>query len=90
VVALLTVLVVVLAALVLLAALGRASAEPWSDEDYRRRARAGGSGVLAASMRVLGEQLDSGARGAAEHRESERRGTDEAPDPGGEGPSPPE
>jgi hypothetical protein len=69
----------------LLAVLVRAGSKPWSDEDYRRRARTRGSGVLAAAMKVLGEQLDSGARAAAEHRESERRGTDETPDPGGEG-----
>lgn len=77
-------------ALVALAALGRAATRPWSDEDYRRRGRTGGGDALAAAMKVLGEQLDSGARGAAEHRESERRGVDVAPDPGGEGPAPPD
>jgi len=75
--ALLALLVVVaIASLAGLATLARRSdpGREWSEEELERRGAAKGSGLLATSMRVLGEQLDSGAHGAAEEREAEREG----------------
>lgn len=78
------------AALLGLAALARRS-DPrveWTDDELERRRNSRGTGLLAASMRVLGEELDSGARGAAEEREALERG--ERPDttPAGDPPTP--
>ncbi len=46
----------------------------WSDEEYERRRGARGSGLLAASMKVLGEELGPGGKRAAEEREAFEEG----------------
>jgi hypothetical protein len=60
-----------------LLALGRLAGAPreWSDAEYERRRRAHGSGVLAASMRTLAEEIDPGGKRAAEERAALERGT---------------
>ena len=59
-----------------LAGLARLAARPreWDDEEYQRRRRARGSGVLATSMKVLGEEIDPGGKRAAEERAALERG----------------
>lgn len=59
-----------------LAGLARLAARPrdWDDAEYERRRRARGSGVLAASMKVLGEEIDPGGKRAAEERAALERG----------------
>lgn len=76
-------------AVVALARLARRSdpGHEWSDEEAERRRSTPGSGLLATSMRVLGEELDAGARRAAEEREALERG--ERPERGDSG-EPPE
>jgi hypothetical protein len=75
-----------------LLALGRLAAAPreWSDEEYERRRRAHGSGVLAATMKTLAEEIDPGGKRAAEERAALERGAyqDEqrAGEPPGTGP----
>lgn len=58
------------------AGLARLVARPreWDDEEYERRRRTRGSGVLATSMKVLGEELEPGGKRAAEERAALERG----------------
>ena len=59
-----------------LAGLARLATRPreWDDEEYQRRRRARGSGVLATSMKVLGEEIGPGGKRAAEERAALERG----------------
>ena len=70
----------------------------WSDADFEAVRRRHGSGVLAAAMRALGEEIGPGGRDAAEARRIlEQGGADESahsaagPGPGhvSRGPAPP-
>ncbi|GMU66389.1 MAG: hypothetical protein AMXMBFR36_26630 [Acidobacteriota bacterium] len=88
VVATIVVVLLVAAAIFGLARLVMAPRE-WSDEEYERRRAAPGSGVLAASMKALGEELGPGGPRAAEERRAfeegrydEEQGAGEPPEPG--------
>lgn len=85
-------LVAVLVVLVAAAIFGLArlvlAPREWSDEEYERRRAAPGSGVLAASMKALGEELGPGGPRAAEERRAfeegrydEQQGSGEPPEP---------
>ena len=77
-------------ALVALLAIARAaSSHAWSDTEYERRRRAPSSGLLAASMRVLGEELGPGGKRVAEERAALERGERESgPTADGQPPQP--
>lgn len=60
----------------------------WSDEEYERRREAPGSGVLAASMKVLGEELGPGGPRAAEERRAFEEGRYDGEQGAGEPPDP--
>jgi hypothetical protein len=66
-------LLLVAAAVFGLARLAMAPRE-WSDEEYERRRAAPGSGLLAASMKALGEELGPGGPRAAEERRAFEEG----------------
>jgi hypothetical protein len=91
-----TILVGVLVLLVAAAIFGLArlamAPREWSDEEYERRRAAPGSGLLAASMKALGEELGPGGPRAAEERRAFEQGRyDEeqrAGDPPRAGPDP--
>lgn len=51
-----------------------AAPREWSDEEYERRRAAPGSGLLAASMKVLGEELGPGGPRATEERRAFEEG----------------
>lgn len=80
------VLAVVAAALVGLGRLARRS-RAWSDEEYERRRGVHGSGLLAASMKALGEELGPGGKKVAEEREAVERGAYGETERSGEPPS---
>lgn len=86
----LTIVVVVAVLAAALFGLSRLVTAPreWSDEEYERRKAAPGSGVLAASMKALGEELGPGGPRAAEERRAfeegrydEEQGSGEPPEP---------
>ncbi len=66
--------VVALAALVGGLARRSTSHRDWTDEEYERRRDQAGSGVLAASMKVLDAELGPGGRRVADEREALERG----------------
>jgi hypothetical protein len=59
--------------------LARLAAAPreWSEEEYDRRRRRRSSGLLATSMKVLGEEIDPGGKRAAEARAALEQGAGE-------------
>ena len=60
----------------------------WSDEEYERRRSAPGSGLLATSMKVLGEELGPGGPRAAEERRAFEEGRYDGEQGAGEPPEP--
>jgi len=87
---LLTILIVVAVLVAALFGLARLVTAPreWSDEEYERRREAPGSGVLAASMKVLGEELGPGGPRAAEERRAFEEGRYDGEQGAGEPPEP--
>jgi len=70
------------------AALLARRSRPWTDEEYDRRRGARGSGLLAASMKALGEELGPGGRKVAEEREAFAAGAYREADRSGDPPTP--
>jgi hypothetical protein len=77
--------------LVGIVALGRLAASgsrEWSDEEWERRRATRSSGLLATSMRALGEELGAGGKRVADETRALEQGERETPERATEPPTP--